>query len=68
MAGNDVRRLFNYKARSWDCKYGQWGELKPRVKQFTLRLSKLCPPPCRILDIGCGTARLRLLLAKEGTP
>jgi ubiquinone/menaquinone biosynthesis C-methylase UbiE len=55
---NDVRTLFNQKARRWRSKYGPKGKLNSRVEHFTARLAELCPPPSNILDLGCGTGEI----------
>jgi glycosyltransferase involved in cell wall biosynthesis/SAM-dependent methyltransferase len=53
-----VRTLFNHKARGWRNKYGSRGKLNSRVEQFAATLAELCPPPARILDLGCGTGEI----------
>ena len=65
-AANDVRTLFNHKARSWHSKYGPRGRLNSRVEQFTLRLSELCLPPGNILDLGCGTGEIAAAIGQMG--
>ncbi len=65
-AANDVRTLFNHKARGWRSKYGSRGKLNPRVEQFTARLSLLCPPPRHILDLGCGTGEIAAAISRLG--
>jgi ubiquinone/menaquinone biosynthesis C-methylase UbiE len=65
-ASNDVRTLFNHKARSWRSKYGARGKLDSRVGQFTVRLSELCPPPGNILDLGCGTGEIAAAVGQMG--
>jgi ubiquinone/menaquinone biosynthesis C-methylase UbiE len=52
---DEVRTLFNQKARSWQSKYGSTGKLNSRVEQFAERLAGQCLPPAGILDFGCGT-------------
>jgi ubiquinone/menaquinone biosynthesis C-methylase UbiE len=63
---NDVRTLFNHKARCWRGKYGPSGKLNSRVEQFTVRLSELCLPPSNILDLGCGTGEIAAAIGQMG--
>ena len=65
-AANDVRTLFNHKARCWQSKYGPRGKLQYRVEQFAVRLSELCPPPSNILDLGCGTGAIAAAVGQMG--
>jgi ubiquinone/menaquinone biosynthesis C-methylase UbiE len=65
-AANDVRILFNHKARSWQSKYDPSGRLNSRVEQFTVRLSELCLPPGNILDLGCGTGEIAAAIGQMG--
>ena len=58
LVADDVRTLFNHKARSWRSKYGSRGALNSRVEQFTERLAGQCLPPAGILDFGCGTGEI----------
>jgi ubiquinone/menaquinone biosynthesis C-methylase UbiE len=63
---NDVRTLFNQKARRWQSKYGQGGKLNFRLQQFTGRLSALFRPPGNILDLGCGTGEITTAIGHRG--
>ncbi|MGO8818047.1 MAG: methyltransferase domain-containing protein [Terriglobia bacterium] len=63
---NDVRTLFNQKARDWRSKYGPDGKLNSRVEQFKARLAELCPPPARVLDLGCGTGEISAAIDQMG--
>ena len=63
---DDVRTLFNQKARSWRSKYGSTGKLKSRVEQFAERVAGLCPPPAGILDFGCGTGDIAAAIDAMG--
>jgi glycosyltransferase involved in cell wall biosynthesis/ubiquinone/menaquinone biosynthesis C-methylase UbiE len=63
---NDVRTLFNQKARRWPRKYSHEGKLKPRVEHFKTRLAELCPPPARVLDLGCGTGEISAAIDQMG--
>jgi SAM-dependent methyltransferase len=65
-AADDVRRLFNQKARSWQGKYGARGKLNSRVGQFTARLSQVCAAPAHVLDLGCGTGEISAALGRMG--
>lgn len=62
----DVRVLFNREARGWRNKYHPKGKLHSRVDQFTMRLAELCPPPARILDLGCGTGEIAAAISRWG--
>jgi glycosyltransferase involved in cell wall biosynthesis/ubiquinone/menaquinone biosynthesis C-methylase UbiE len=62
----DVRTLFNHKARGWRNKYGSRGKLNSRVEQFAARLAGHCPPPARILDLGCGTGEIAAAIDQMG--
>ena len=66
LAANDVRTLFNQKARSWRSKYGSRGTLNSRVEQFAERLAGLCLPPAGILDFGCGTGEIAAAIDRIG--
>jgi len=66
LAANDVRTLFNHKARGWRSKYGLRGKLNSRVEQFVNRLAELCLPPARILDLGCGTGEIAAAIDQMG--
>jgi SAM-dependent methyltransferase len=66
LAADDVRTLFNRKAGSWRRKYAQNGKLHARVERFAGRLCALCPPPARVLDLGCGTGEIAVGLAERG--
>ena len=63
---NDVRTLFNQKARFWRNKYGANATLHSRVEQFTVRLSKVCLPSSQILDLGCGTGDIAAAIGHRG--
>jgi ubiquinone/menaquinone biosynthesis C-methylase UbiE len=65
-ATNDVRTLFNRKARGWRRKYGPNGKLHSRVEQFAGRLAALCLPPGNVLDLGCGTGEIAAALGHRG--
>ena len=65
---NDVHTLFNHMARGWRSKYVANGKLHSRVEQFTARLAELCPPPARILDMGCGTGEIAAAISQRGYP
>ncbi len=65
-AANDVRRLFNHKARSWQSKYGPRGKLKSRFEKFFGRLAEHCLPHSEILDLGCGTGEIATALGQRG--
>jgi ubiquinone/menaquinone biosynthesis C-methylase UbiE len=65
-AANEVRTLFNHKARGWQSKYGPKGKLNSRVGQFAERLSALCPPPGNVLDLGCGTGEIAAAIGQMG--
>ena len=66
LAANDVRTLFNHKARGWRSKYGSRGTLSSRVEQFAARLAGLCLPPAGILDFGCGTGEIAAAIDRMG--
>ncbi len=66
LPSDSVRALFNHKARAWRSKYGPRGKLHSRVEQFTVRLARLCLPPARILDLGCGTGEIAAALDQRG--
>lgn len=61
-----VRALFDVKARSWSSKYRQGGPLQHRLTAFSSALTKVMPPPARVLDFGCGTGNLSSELASLG--
>jgi SAM-dependent methyltransferase/glycosyltransferase involved in cell wall biosynthesis len=63
---SDVQALFNYKARSWQSKFGPAGRLSVRLEGFTARLCKLTPPPAGILDLGCGTGDMAAVFSQMG--
>jgi glycosyltransferase involved in cell wall biosynthesis/ubiquinone/menaquinone biosynthesis C-methylase UbiE len=63
---NDVRTLFNQKARRWPRKYHPEGKLKSREEQFTARLAELCPAPSSVLDLGCGTGEIAAAIDEMG--
>ena len=65
-AVSDVQTLFNGKAHAWQYKYGPGGKLDSRLARFTARLSALCPPPARILDLGCGTGEISAAIGQGG--
>jgi len=62
----DVRALFNREARRWRSKYGPKGKLNGRLERFQARLAELCPPPARILDLGCGTGEIAAAIDRVG--
>jgi len=62
----EVRALFNRKAGSWPSKYAPKGKLNARLRQFTLRLGQLSPPPGRVLDLGCGTGEMAAAFGRMG--
>lgn len=66
LTAKDVQTLFNRKAGSWQNKYGRRGKLNPRLERFTVRLSELCSPPARVLDLGCGTGDMAAALGQMG--
>jgi glycosyltransferase involved in cell wall biosynthesis len=63
---SEVRALFNRKAHCWQSKYGLEGKLNFRVELFTGRLSQLCVPPSKILDLGCGTGEIAAAISHGG--
>jgi ubiquinone/menaquinone biosynthesis C-methylase UbiE len=63
---NDVRTLFNQKARCWPSKYSPNGKLNSRVERFLARLAELCLPPASILDLGCGTGEIAAAMDQMG--
>lgn len=65
-AASDVQTLFNGKARTWQNKYGPGGRLNSRLEHFATRLVELCPPPARVLDLGCGTGELAAVINRMG--
>ncbi len=65
-AANDVRTLFNHKARFWRSKYGASAKLHSRVEQFAVRLSEVCLPSSQILDLGCGTGDIAAAIGHRG--
>lgn len=65
-SASDVRTLFNGKASAWQGKYGLGGALPARRDGFVARVGELCPPPNRVLDLGCGTGDIAGALAAVG--
>jgi ubiquinone/menaquinone biosynthesis C-methylase UbiE len=66
LAASDVQALFNRKAGSWRRKYALNGKLHARVERFAGRLCALCPPPARVLDLGCGTGEIAAAIDRMG--
>jgi ubiquinone/menaquinone biosynthesis C-methylase UbiE len=62
----EVRALFNAKARTWNQKYDSRGPLAFRVAAFEDLLSRRLPPNAKVLDLGCGTAAIASVLSARG--
>jgi ubiquinone/menaquinone biosynthesis C-methylase UbiE len=53
-----VRELFNDRARAWGTNYGSHGKHTWRLHQFCTVLRQFTSPPAEVLDFGCGTGHL----------
>jgi ubiquinone/menaquinone biosynthesis C-methylase UbiE len=61
-----VRDLFDAKASSWSAKYKSDGQMTERLKRFANTIDRHLKSPAHVLDLGCGTGDLALLLASKG--
>ena len=53
-----VRDLFNDRAKAWGRNYQPQGKLLWRLEEFHSVLGKVASPPARVLEFGCGTGHL----------
>lgn len=63
---DEVSRLFNDKARSWNDKYCLNGPLGFRVTVFSSILARLVRQGAAVLDLGGGTGAISSALASQG--
>lgn len=62
----EVKALFNAKARTWSRKYEADGSLASRAVVFDNVIRRQLAPDARVLDLGCGTAAIASVLSKSG--
>jgi 2-polyprenyl-3-methyl-5-hydroxy-6-metoxy-1,4-benzoquinol methylase len=63
---NEVRTLFNAKARTWNKKYQAGGALTFRICGFERLLTPRLPLGAKVLDLGCGTGAISAVLSAGG--
>jgi len=63
---DEIQKLFNAKAGSWDRKYDTKGPLAFRVSVFSGVVARILRPGSLILDFGCGTGAISAELASQG--
>jgi SAM-dependent methyltransferase len=61
-----VRALFDSKAAAWPSKYAQGGRLAGRLAQFAAAAARHVAPGGSVLDLGCGTGELTMMVAANG--
>jgi ubiquinone/menaquinone biosynthesis C-methylase UbiE len=62
----EVKALFNAKARTWNQKYEAGGSLAFRTVVFDSVIRRQLSPGARVLDLGCGTAAIASALSESG--
>jgi SAM-dependent methyltransferase len=61
-----VRELFDSKAAAWPSKYAQGGRLAGRLAQFAAAAARHVAAGGSVLDLGCGTGELTMMIAANG--
>jgi SAM-dependent methyltransferase len=61
-----VRELFDSKAAAWPSKYAQGGRLTGRLAQFAAAAARHVAAGGSVLDLGCGTGELTMMIAAGG--
>ena len=62
----EVKALFNAKARTWNQKYEAGGSLAFRAVVFDSLIRRQLSTDARVLDLGCGTAAIASVLSESG--
>jgi ubiquinone/menaquinone biosynthesis C-methylase UbiE len=62
----EVKALFNAKARTWNQKYEAGGSLASRAVVFDSLIRRQLSTDARVLDLGCGTAAIASVLSESG--
>jgi ubiquinone/menaquinone biosynthesis C-methylase UbiE len=62
----EVKALFNAKARTWNQKYEAGGSLAFRAMVFDSLIRRQLSTDARVLDLGCGTAAIASVLSESG--